>query len=85
MHPAPHPCQRFDVFDEDWHRIAIGVKFPSAIHIVEWVRDHFEPAERTDHPVRSHYQSQADAEQATGGTIIYEDPASPSLEGANGD
>lgn len=69
-----HPCRRFDVFDDDWKRIAIGVKFPSAVHIVEWIRDHFEEDNRTDHPVRSHYGSKADAEQATGGTLIYEDP-----------
>lgn len=73
LRPA-HPCRRFDVFDEDWQRIAIGVRFPSAVHIVEWVREHFDEENRTDNPVRSHYESKADAEQATGGTVIYEDP-----------
>jgi hypothetical protein len=81
----PHPCQRFNVFDEDWRRIAIGVRFPSAVHVVEWVRDCFEPDERTDNPVTSMYRGKADAEQATGGTVIYEDPRRPDRGGVHGD
>lgn len=69
-----HPSQRFDVFDDDMTRIATGVRFPSGTMIVEWVRESFEPEERTDNPVHSIYNSESDAEEATGGRIIYEDP-----------
>lgn len=69
------PVQRFNVFDEDdWTRMAVGAELPSGLMIVEWLRESFPEEERTDAPVHSQYHSKADAEQATGGTIIYEDP-----------
>lgn len=71
----PHPCQRFDVFDEDWNRIAVGTKMPSGLLVVEWVRESFPEEERTDAPVLSQYRNLEDAKQATGGEIIFEDPS----------
>lgn len=69
-----NPVQRFNVFDEDWHRIAVGAELPSGLMIVEWNRRAFPEEERTDAPVYSQYQSKEDAEEATGGRVIYEDP-----------
>lgn len=53
--------------------IASGVRFPSGTIIIEWRRTAFVEERRTAAPVRSVYQSEADCEQATGGTLRYLD------------
>lgn len=69
-----HLCRRFDVFNDDWERVAVGTKFPSGLFVVEWLRESFPEGEQTNNPVVSQYQSKADAKQAIGGEIIFEDP-----------
>lgn len=69
------PVRRINVFDEDdWNRIAVGAELPSGLILVEWLREPFPEAERTEKPVYSQYRPKEDAEQCTGGTVIYEDP-----------
>ena len=53
--------------------IASGVRFPSGVIIIEWRRTAFVEERRTTRPVRSVYQTEADAEKATGGTLRYLD------------
>lgn len=69
-----HPCRRFDVFNDEWERVAVGTKLPSGLFVVEWLRESFPEGEQTNDPVVSQYQSIADAQQATGGELIFEDP-----------
>lgn len=53
---------------------AYGVEFPSGEIVVEWNREAFEIGDRTETPTHSHYGSLPDAEQASGGTVVYIDP-----------
>jgi len=70
-----HPCRRLDVFDEDdWTHLATGVELPSGIYVLEWIREAFPEGERCNEPAVSQYRDEDDVRQATGGTLIYEDP-----------
>jgi len=51
--------------------VAVGVQMPSNTIIIEWNRKAFDSDERAAHPVKSEYRSVADAEQATGGTVVF--------------
>ena len=71
-----HPCRRLDVFDDDdgWTHLATGVELPSGTYVLEWIRESFPEGERCEEPVISQYRDEDDVRQATGGTLIYEDP-----------
>lgn len=51
--------------------VAFGAEYPSGAIIVEWRREAFEPSERSAQVVTSRYENRADAERASGGTVVY--------------
>lgn len=52
---------------------AVGAQYPSGDIIIQWRREAFEPGERSEDTVTSQYHNVEDAEQATGGTVVFED------------
>jgi hypothetical protein len=52
---------------------ATGVETHTGDILIQWRREAFEPGERSEGTVTSHYESIADAEQATAGTVVFED------------
>jgi hypothetical protein len=57
----------------DGNVVAVGCELPSGTVAVEWRREAFPPGERTEHSTTSIYGSVEDAEQASGGTIVFEE------------
>ncbi|MFD1588730.1 hypothetical protein ACFR9U_17260 [Halorientalis brevis] len=51
---------------------AVGAQFPSGTIVIEWRREAFEEDEQTNKPVRSTYQTVADAEKASGGEVVFQ-------------
>ena len=64
--------QPLHVAREDGTVTAVGAWYPSGDVIVQWRREAFPPDERTDASVTSHYQSVKDAEEATGGKVVFD-------------
>lgn len=54
---------------------AVGVQMPSGAIIIEWCREAFEPGDRANKTVTSRYECVEDAEQATAGTVVFEEDA----------
>lgn len=54
--------------------IAAGAQLPSGTIYIEWNREAFAEGERAEHPVTSRYETVADAEQATGGDLVFGNP-----------
>jgi len=52
---------------------ARGAQLPSGTIYIEWRREAFEPEERSKGVVTSRYECVEDAEQATGGTVVFDD------------
>jgi hypothetical protein len=52
---------------------AVGAQYPSGDIIIQWRREAFEPGERSEETVTSHYHNVEDATQATAGTVVFED------------
>lgn len=52
---------------------AVGAQYPSGDIIIQWRREAFAEGERARAPVTSHYRNEEDAEQASAGTLVFED------------
>lgn len=65
------PMRELHIADDDGGTLAVGAEFPSGTIIVEWNREAFPPGQQTTRRVTSRYETVADAEQASGGTVIY--------------
>jgi hypothetical protein len=52
---------------------AVGARYPSGDIIIQWRREAFAEGERSKTPVTSHYRNVEDAEQASAGTVVFED------------
>jgi len=53
--------------------VAVGALYPSGQVIIEWRRSAFEEDDRAEEPVESRYGCIEDAEQATGGRLVFDD------------
>lgn len=53
---------------------AVGVQLPSGTILIEWRREAFEPEDRANGTVQSRYENVEDAEQATAGNLVFDDP-----------
>lgn len=56
-------------------QIAAGAMLPSGTIVVEWDREAFPADEQTQFPVESRYRTVEDAQEGTGGRIIFVDEA----------
>jgi len=53
--------------------LAAGARLPSGTIVVEWNREAFLPEDRTAYPVESRYRCVDDAEEASDGTVVFQE------------